>query len=417
MGRLEYQAISLWGDISMKTNGYLIAATVAALCALGNLASGQTLGMGPMGYAPNGSHPAPVVPISYGVAPAMMAIVPAAQASAQEPLAEPSVPVVNVGDGEKAVFCSKDDGKGGKGGKSTCGPCFAVYGDFLYLRARDAEVAYAVAIDGPITAPPTDFPIQVSPVGVLDTDFQPSFRVGCRYILDPCNAMGAEYTFFEANTQHAVGTQFPDVVRSLVSHPGTQTAAQDFLTASGEYHLSHDILDGNYYSSLSRAPDYQLTAVYGIRAMQHEQRLQVDFAGSGTETVTTDIDFYGAGLRAGLEYDKFISCQWLVYAKGFGNLVPGEFSADYDQSQSYDSVVVDTGWKAGRLVTIWDLELGLSWLSKCGNYRLNAGYMFSAWTNMVQTDEWIAAVQQNSFIDMDSTMSYDGFVARMEARF
>jgi hypothetical protein len=415
MGRLEYQTISLWGDISMKTNGYLIAATIAVFCALGSLASGQMPGgMGPMGYPPNGHYAAPVMPINYGVAPAMMAIAPTTLASTYAPVDEPPVPGIDAGDGKKMASCGKDDGKGGK---SKCGPCFAIYGDFLHLRARDAEVAYAVVIDGPVTAPPTNFPVQVSPIGVVDMDFQPGFRVGFRYNLNPCNAIGAEYTFFEANTQNTVTTQFPDVVRSLVSHPGTLTAAQDFLTATAEYDLSHDIVDGNYYSLLSCAPDYQLTAVYGIRAMQHEQRLQVDFAGSGTETVMTDIDFYGAGVRAGLEYDKFISCQWLVYAKGFGNLIPGEFRADYDQSQSYDSLVVDTGWKAGRLVTIWDLELGLSWVSKCGNYRFNAGYMFSAWTNMVQTDEWIAAVQQNSYIDMDSTMTYDGLVTRMEVRF
>ncbi|HRX80930.1 MAG TPA: hypothetical protein P5307_17800, partial [Pirellulaceae bacterium] len=76
-----------------------------------------------------------------------------------------------------------------------------------------------------------------------------------------------------------------------------------------------------------------------------------------------------------------------------------------------------TAWEAGRLVTIWDLELGVSRVSRCGNYRVNAGYMFSAWTNTIQTDEWIKGVQTNNFVGMDSTMTFDGLVARFEARY
>jgi hypothetical protein len=106
-----------------------------------------------------------------------------------------------------------------------------------------------------------------------------------------------------------------------------------------------------------------------------------------------------------------------VYGKAYASLIPGEFRASFQQSQSFDSRVVDTAWRAGRIVTIWDLELGMGWTSKCQNYRASLGYVFSAWTNMVQTDEWIEGVHTNNFIDMDATSTFDGLVGRFEARF
>ncbi|MFV1964511.1 MAG: Lpg1974 family pore-forming outer membrane protein [Pirellulaceae bacterium] len=397
----------------MRTCAYVVAATLAALCAFGNLALGQNPGgTGPDGYPlPGGFHPDAVMAISDSLPPGA----PITLASAEGPLAAPVIPSMETDDDEVIAVYSKGGGKGGKYQHRP--PRLAFYGDFLYLRPRDAEVAFAVPVDGPVVAPPNNFPIQVAPVGVVDMDYQPGFRAGFRYNLNARSAFGAEYTFFEGNTANSVATQAGDVVRSIVSHPGTQAASQDYLLANAEYDLSYDIADVNYYNLLSYSDDYRLMMLAGLRLMQSEQNLQVDFAGTGTQTVMTDVDFYGAGARIGLEFDKFIGSQWLVYAKGYASLIPGEFSADYDQSQSFDSVVVDTGWKAGRLITIWDLELGLGWISNCGTYRFNAGYTFSAWTNMVQTDEWIAAVQQNNYIGMDSTTTYDGLTARFEIRY
>jgi hypothetical protein len=36
---------------------------------------------------------------------------------------------------------------------------------------------------------------------------------------------------------------------------------------------------------------------------------------------------------------------------------------------------------------------------------------------MVQTDEWINGVRTNNFIGMDDTTTFDGLVARLEARY
>lgn len=418
----------------MKTRFFFSLAAAAVICFGGQSLNAQYPGQHAPGYGyqvPNGMMPmgqpamtpgmvpgSPIVPAAFAQPSPFGA--PAAFIPASPTMAPPSqvIPAGHQSDcGGKGCGGGCDScSKGGKG-KGGAGHAWEFYGEFLYLRARDAEIAYAVPFDGPVV--PNNTRIQVGPVGVLDMDFQPSFRVGFAKNLDDCTRVSAEYTMYESGTSDPTlrGANPMWVVHSLVSHPSTATAAQDFIQANGQYDISMDIIDVDFRKLFYNDCDLKIGWVLGVRAAQQEQQMQVDFAGSGTETVTTDIDFNGVGVKFGIDGEARLGGQWLAYANFSGSLLPGMFSADFDQSQSYDPVVVDTNWEAGRIVTIWDLELGISRVSRCGNYRWNAGYMFSAWTNTLQTDEWIESVHTNNFIDMDSTMTFDGLVARFEARY
>jgi hypothetical protein len=400
----------------MKTRFLVCVALLAVLCTAGQTAFAQYPGM-PYAY-PVAAAGAPVImPNGMAMAPVAMPAMPATVAPVSaHTLAPPAAPgPLDAKDGD--CDTCKGDGKScGKDG--CCGHCVEIYGEFLFLRPRDAEVAYAVGINGPIVPVniPT-VPIQITPVGVADMDYQPAFRFGFNFWLNSCNAIGASYTRFEGSTSDHLEISRPDVIRSIVSHPATGTAAQDWLEADADLDHAYDIIDVNYTNLFYSDCTNRLSVLAGVRLTRHEQQFQADFAGTGTERVETDIDFYGAGARLGVDFERYLTCQWVVYAKGTGSLLGGEFDAHYRQTQSYDPDVVDTSWEAGRLVGIWDLELGTSWISKCGFYRANVGYVYSAWTNAVQTDEWIQGVRANHFVDMDSTMTYDGLVARLEVRF
>ncbi|MCU0959159.1 MAG: Lpg1974 family pore-forming outer membrane protein [Pirellulaceae bacterium] len=304
-----------------------------------------------------------------------------------------------------------------------CGdPCWchkvAVYGEFLYLQARNSEVAYGVPIDGPIVAPPTANPIQVGRMGVVDQDYDPAFRLGFNYVLDGCSSIGGQYTYFESTRTDEITTTAPNVIRSLVSHPGTLTAAQDFLSAQASHDIEFQFLDVDYRRVLSCGGDHNLSFLVGVRAGEFSQDFAADFVATGTESVRSEIDFYGAGIRLGLEGERYsMSRRWLIYGKTYGNLIAGDFTADYLQTQSFDPEVVNTTWKAGRIVPMLDLEVGAGWQSRCGTWRLTGGYMISAWYNTVKTDEWIAAVRNNDFVGLSGNMSFDGLVLRCEGRF
>jgi hypothetical protein len=426
----------------MKLRFFVLSVVVAVLCSVTPNASGQypimpgyrmpgqpmmaPPGMLPPGMMGGGGMYAPVMP----AAAAAPIVSPGMVAPAGGPMLAPPPamsPVVQAGFGspscEVSCVSSGCDGRCGSGCSSCCssggfGHCWDFYGEFLYLRARDAEVAWAAPIDGPIVpGPVNNNPIQIAPFGVADMDYQPGWRGGFQYNLSDCTAISAQYTMFESSTTSEVEATAPNVVRSLVSHPGTQTAAQDFLTGTANYNIKFDLLDFDYRRLTYFNSDYQVGYLAGVGVVQLEQTFIADLAGTGTEQVETDIDFYGIGGRFGLFGEAQVNCDWRVYGRGTGNLIAGEFRADYDQRQSFDPQVVDTAFKAGRIIGIWDLEVGLKRTSRCGNYSMNVGYIFSAWTNTLQTDEWIRGVRTNSVIDMDSTMTFDGLVARFDARF
>jgi hypothetical protein len=321
--------------------------------------------------------------------------------------------LTDAGDG-----CS-DCGDAGCGGNCACWcHCVAVFGEFMYLRSRDSEVAYGVPIDGPIVGPPAQFPVQVGRTGVVDQDFQPAFRFGATWVIDGCSSLTGQYTRFEGNRTDRIDAGAPDVIRSIVSHPGTLTAAQDFLTAGAGHDISFDLLDVDYRGVIRCCDTHVTNWLVGVRYAEMEQEFWAVFRDNGSETVATDIDFYGAGLRLGVEGERYSRGRRLFgYGKAIANLMVGEFRADYAQSQSFDPQVVNTNWVAGRVMPILDLEVGVGWQSSCGTWRLSAGYLFSAWINAVKTDEYIQAVRNNSYTGLGDTMTFDGFVARVEARF
>jgi hypothetical protein len=79
--------------------------------------------------------------------------------------------------------------------------------------------------------------------------------------------------------------------------------------------------------------------------------------------------------------------------------------------------VVDTSWKAQRIVSILDLEAGVPYTCCNGCVNLSAGYAFSGWYNAVTTQDFISAVQTNNFDDLTNILGFDGFVLRAEVRF
>ncbi len=289
-----------------------------------------------------------------------------------------------------------------------------VFGEYLYLRARDADVAYGV----PVADPAAAFPVQVGRMGVVDQDYNSGFRFGMSYVLDGWSSVTAQYTFFESDTHDAIAATAPNVVRSMVLHPGTAGATAGWLTGEANYDIGFDFVDVDYRRALSCDDLHNAVFLVGVRGGQFNQDFLATFNLNGTESVATEIDFYGAGVRLGLEGERYsASRRWLVYGKTCANFVAGEFRADYEQWQYPDALTVDTSWKAGRIVSMLDLELGVGWQSRCGTWRITGGYLISAWYNAVTTDEWIKAVQNNDMVGLGDNMTFDGLVLRFEGRF
>ncbi len=138
----------------------------------------------------------------------------------------------------------------------------AVFGEFLYLRARNAEVAYGVPIDAQEVL---GDPIQVGHVGVVDQDYNPGFRFGLSYVMDGWSSITTQFTYFEADTSDAISTSAPHVIRSLVSHPGTWDAQRDSRSATASQDIKFEFVDVDYRRVLSCENDHNVAVLAGMR--------------------------------------------------------------------------------------------------------------------------------------------------------
>lgn len=385
-----------------------------------------------------GQYMAPGMPPGYGMPPPGMMMPPPSAGMLPAQMYGPMQPV-SMGYGAPAPVApaghNMSCGDCGTGSCGDCGDCcldccscegwchrVAVFAEFLYLRPRDAEVAYGVEVNS-VVAPPTPN-VQVGPVGVSDFDYQPGWRGGFSYVFDSCSSITAQYTMFEASTDDRLDRTSGIIgseVQGLVFHPNTLSANSGGIFAESTQDISFDLIDVDYRELLSYGCFHQVTMLLGGRYANLEQQFDMRLPINGEETVLTDIDFDGAGLRLGLEAERYTRRGFMGYAKAHGSLIAGEFRAKYDQGDAFDASVVDTAWEAGRVVPVLDLELGVGWTSANGYWRFSGGYLFSAWYNVVKTDEWINAVQQNNFVDLgnssDEALTFDGIVARVETRF
>ena len=292
-----------------------------------------------------------------------------------------------------------------------------IWGEFLYLRSRDSEGTYGVETNTSV-APPTP-PVQVGRVGMIDQTHDPGFRFGVTYMLDESSSLTASWAMLESHrTDRIDRTSLSNVIESMVLHPTTVAASSSGTFATGIHDIDFDLVDLEYRGQLSSSEVTDTNFVIGLRYVNLQQQFLHNTDIIGSQSVATDIDFNGLGVRLGLEGERFRhKSRCFFYGKTYVNFIPGEFNAKFDQGQAFDASVVDTLWEAGRLVSIWDLELGLGHICKSERWSMSVGYSFSAWTNVVKTDEFINAVQTNNFLDLGETMTYDGLVARLEGRF
>jgi hypothetical protein len=330
-------------------------------------------------------------------------------------------PYANAGPASVDPTCQGQCSSAGAGSAcadSCCQYDWRFYGDFLYMRARNAEVPYAIVMDGPATEPATT-PVQIAPYSLVDPDYEPAFRVGFSRAIDDCSSIGAQYTRFESDTADAVSATAPQLVRSLLIHPSTWDVASDGLTANANYGIDFQLADVEYRYIFYSDCRTSLILLGGATYANLEQDFSSTFGTNGQTSIRSDINFDGGGLRIGLEGERYARNSGLmVYGRSSARFIAGEFRASHFQGTlPGDPVQVDTGWDAGRIVTILDLELGVGWSSYNGLINISCGYLVSGWFNTVKMSDWITAVQENDLGNLGRTITFDGVTARAEVRF
>ena len=292
-----------------------------------------------------------------------------------------------------------------------------LYGDFFYLRPRNAEVAYALPIDG-VVALGDEVP--VGPVAIVDQEYKPGFRVGSVLRLTDGASIRGQYSYFRSNVSSAATIGLPNVLRSLVTHPLGGNVATDTLDARAQQDINFDLIDIDYRGLILGCESCDdcrcavvVNGIIGGRYAFMEEQFRSAFEVIGTRTVDTNVEFKGGGIRLGVEAEHHATRNgFYVYGSGITNLMVGEFKADYRQLHSNNGLEAFSSWKAGRIVPTVDLELGLGWVGPRRRLRFSGGYLVSSWFNVVKTDDFINATQTNDYTDLSGVLTFDGLVAR-----
>ena len=304
-----------------------------------------------------------------------------------------------------------------------CGGCgngksrIDVYGEYLYLRSRNTEVAYAVPIDGPV-APVNGNGVQIGRTGVVDQDYDSGYRIGFKIYGGECNGLSAQWTNFQSNMRDAINIGAPDVIRSLVTHPLGTNAASDGLQATADYDIDFDTIDLAFRLPWRKCGGWCTEVIWGVRYGDLNQEFLSTIDVNGSTNVQTDVDFYGLGPQVGLAAQRRIGRMGVyAYSQGLASFLVGKAEATFQQSDTFAGTVAQTSWDSGRIVPQLDYELGIGFMTPSGRARLQAGYVVSAWFNAVRTDEYINAVQANNPDGLGDGLSFDGLVVRGEIRF
>ncbi len=296
------------------------------------------------------------------------------------------------------------------------------FAEYLYLSARNIDLAFGVPQDG-IGGAGT---VPVGEVGVLDLDYSSGFRVGANLAIDCCSSARLTYTYFDVDTTNAIDAVAPNVIQPLVMFPGTFNAGFTSQAAAGLYDLEYQLVDADFRSVLWSCKGAHVDYVVGGRYAHLDSQFAAVFPFAppdGTTAVFTDISFDGAGLRLGLEGERriFRHSGLSVYSKGYINALAGQFQCDYVQVNQFNGVEAVVGYTDDRLITISEMEVGVTWTNCRGNVKVGAGYYVAVWDNVITTPEWINSVQQVNFVDVsqddNDTIAFDGLVIHAELMF
>lgn len=320
-------------------------------------------------------------------------------------------------------------------GDACCLPPWAhrtgMWGQFLYLHPVDADVSHAQQQNGTGGAGTTPFGL----IGITDPDAEPGFRIGGQIACGLCSSVAVNYTFIESS---AIDRLEPptDVggglgtVGSLVHHPAAVDAGTGpIITGSaGPVDATYDIkmqLGDIDYRRLVRASNcgwlnYNVGVRYGRLEQNFAQTGNFGGSAGGVIDTSTEIDFDGYGLRAGLDGERLLGrCSpFSVYGNASVSALFGTFRGDYlmhNATTVSDLAIVR--WEDDRSAPMLEYELGLAWTSCSGGCRAKIGYTAIHWFNVVTTDEFIDAAKANNYTDVSGTLSFNGLTSSVEWRY
>jgi hypothetical protein len=295
-----------------------------------------------------------------------------------------------------AAGCEAGCGCGGGGCGWGCGgdPVWHGFGDFLYLRPRNAGMEFAVPVD------PTTL-TQTGQTFVMNPEFAPGFRVGASRALNSCSEIAATYTYFRGDNATGAEALGTSVLQPLVFSPFTPDSLPSnpinfpWAIANAHEFTTFQYADLDFRHNLWSCDCSCLNYFIGARYATSAQEFDANFGdiNGNVAAMQTNVNFDGVGLRLGLDGERAVAGGFYTSAKATANFIGGEYRANYIQGDTANALEVTTSWREARFVTILEAEVAVGWQSQGGRFRASVGYMITDWLNAVKTSDYVTAVQ------------------------
>ena len=270
-----------------------------------------------------------------------------------------------------------------------------IFFNFLLLSTGGADLRFAVPDTG-------------GGGGFLRPESEPGFRVGVTWGLSEKSSLDFTVTSFDPEDSARFSTG--GFLIPLTTRPGTDPG---ITSALADYQLEIRTFDLDFKHLILGDCCFALNSRIGARFGSFDQTFRADYFRSGPATlVDSQIDFGGGGPRFGIDLEKKLSDAWVIYTRSSASFMVGEFEADYTQVGTLTDEIEDS-----RVVPILDFELGFSYISDSGRFRLGAGYLVSAWFNTLPMDELFTSIQNPGYSPGSETITFSGLTAHIEMRF
>ena len=285
----------------------------------------------------------------------------------------------------------------------------SAFGDYMYLKARGADIPLGVEIDGA-----GNFR---GPVGMAAPDYSSGFRAGLAGSWDNGKTiLQGTYAWFNSDTDaNLVATPPNTFFSSLFALPNPAT------TIASRYDVDFQLFDLDLKRGIWQGPCGDVFVIVGGRYGHLDQDFYATILDNGGSTTTIDskIGFDAGGPRIGLAGDFVLKCGVFVFGSGSANILFGRFNANYQSTNDMNAFPNElVQLDSDRVVPVLELELGVGWQSPKGRLRLQGGYMVSAWFNTLTTPDFMNAINTGNFTgDLGDTLTFDGLFGRVEFRY
>ncbi len=245
-------------------------------------------------------------------------------------------------------------------------PGIFIAGDFLYWQTHEDGLEYAVSGIG------SSANINAVKGKTHEPDFEwdPGFRIGAGFTLeDALWDIGVYWTRLTSHASDSVTAAIPGSddpstrLFPILDHPGLGLGLSDVNSAGAKWELHYNVLDFLIARELKINRFLYLRPLGGLRFSWINQNYDVSYdyrAGPETTSVHLENDFWGIGVRGGLDAYWQLHKMFSVFAKAGFTIFHGSFDIEQkNRLASTGATYVNISDDFTRIVSELDIALGI----------------------------------------------------------